>query len=317
MFSLFFLLIHNFYHCDQDYEQKKVVRYEKRGRIVLSAILTIALSILSLGFGGYLGYVTLNINYITIGTMTGEVGGLLVVSDFFIFFGVIGLGIAMKEIFIAHKNEEKFSAYKGALYSSIVFYLIIAIISVVGVVSSFVSFIPSNFTWAIVGLGTLSLMLSGGCFYLVFRELKDHKKNMRRLSGDNQFVNLDLSAGEIRKFSDMREVSYDKRCGQEQQDEHDKNQEMNNYGEKYKQNNQKESIDITLAKAILELNKDKNQNTLKQDRILRTENIGNNNVELSVNFEELAVNLMQLEELRKAGLINDQEYQTLKKRCIS
>ncbi|MBQ7467227.1 MAG: hypothetical protein IJS74_04095 [Clostridia bacterium] len=303
----------------------------KRGRIVLSAILTIALSLLSLGFGGYLGYVTLNINYITIGTMTGEVGGLLVVSDFFIFFGVIGLGIAMKEIFIAHKNEEKFSAYKGALYSSIVFYLIIAIISVVGVVSSFVSFIPSNFTWAIVGLGTLSLVLSGGCFYLVFRELKDHKKNMRRLSGDNQFVNLDLSAGEIRKFSDMRETERlkadERNLGKSANRgrENDSNNSAyikNCSGSEFDVNNsqqQGENLDLTLAKAVLELNK-YHEGRSSKERILRAD-VGENGAghgDLGmVDFEELAVNLMQLEELRKAGLINDQEYQTLKKRCIT
>ena len=300
----------------------------KRGRIVLSAILTITLSLLSLGFGGYLGYVTLNINYITIGTMTGEVGGLLVVSDFFIFFGVIGIGIAMKEIFIAHKNEEKFSAYKGALYSSIVFYLIIAIISVVGVVSSFVSFIPSNFTWAIVGLGALSLVLSGGCFYLVFRELKDHKKNMRRLSGDNQFVNLDLSAGEIRKFSEMRECERrvdkhnNERTENSGNEHHDSNsserQSGDSINDKYsKQNN--DNLDFSIAKAILELNKYHDDKNIARDRILRTEENQKSQIDdlSSLNFEELAVNLMQLEELRKAGLINDQEYQTLKKRCIS
>ena len=298
----------------------------KRGRIVLSAILTIALSLLSLGFGGYLGYVTLNINYITIGTMTGEVGGLLVVSDFFIFFGVIGAGIAMKELVIAHKNEEKFSAYKGALYSSIVFYLIIAIISIVGVVSSFVSFVPSNYTWAIVGLGVLALVLSGGCFYLVFRELKDHKKNIRKLSGDNQFVNLDLTAGEIRKFSDMREsqtlpdVDNKKEYLKEdiisgyRKESFDNSQKLNDKG-------LQDNADLTLAKAILELGKYHEDKNVKKDRILRTDANQNyknqEDTSLSVDFEELAVNLMQLEELRKAGLINDQEYQALKKRCIT
>ena len=35
-----------------------------------------------------------------------------------------------------------------------------------------------------------------------------------------------------------------------------------------------------------------------------------------LNFVSLAEQLMQLEELRKAGLINDQEYQELKRKCI-
>ncbi len=283
----------------------------KRGRIVLSAILTIALALLSLGFGGYLGYVTLNINYITIGTMTGEVGGLLVVADFFIFFGVIGGGIALKEIFIAHRNEEKFSAYKGALYSAIAFYSVIALISIVGVIASFVSFIPSNFTWAIVGLGLLSLVLSCGCFYLVLRELQDHKKNMKKMSGESQFVNMDLSAGEIRKFASMTEST---------QSNHDeqKRDDRSNSSENSK-TKQSEIDDAALAKAILELNKYHDQNNLQKERILRTTSQDKiDQIDLtSVNFEELAVNLMQLEELRKAGLINDQEYQTLKRRCLT
>ena len=280
----------------------------KRGRIVLSAILTIALAILSLGFGGYLGYVTLNINYLTIGTMTGEVGGLLVVSDFFIFFGVIGAGIAMKEIFIAHRNEEKFSAYKGALYSAVAFYIVIALISVVGVIASFVSFVPSNFTWAIVGLCILSMVLSAGCFYLVLRELQDHKKNMKKRSGESQFVNMDLSADEIRKFAVMKEFSGAK---------DDLTGDINVKHSTEKQN-KSEDADLALAKAILQLNKYHENNGEKENKILRTQASKEEQIDLtSLNFEELAINLMQLEELRKAGLINDQEYQTLKHRCIT
>jgi len=80
----------------------------KRSRIILSSILTIAIALLSLGFGAYLGYVTLNINYVTIGTMTPMVGGLLVVAGFFIFFGCVGGVIALKEIFISSKMKTSF-----------------------------------------------------------------------------------------------------------------------------------------------------------------------------------------------------------------
>ena len=44
--------------------------------------------------------------------------------------------------------------------------------------------------------------------------------------------------------------------------------------------------------------------------------VEDNNTNGSINFNILSRNLKQLEELRRAGLINDQEYQQLKKSII-
>lgn len=297
----------------------------KRGRIILSAILTFALAILSLGFGGYLGYVTLNINYVTIGTMTTEVGGLLVVAGFFIFFGCIGGVISLKELFIAHRNEDKFSAYKGSLISAIVFYCVIALISVIGIVSSFISYVPSNFTWGIIGLGFLSLVLSAGCFYCVFKELKEHKKNNKNRSNQNKqssennqpAFNMNLDANEIHRFSNMTSV--------------DKNQyeNINNYNAQNCLNNQdrqqfykEDNLNNQFERRQYNQGVSNNVQNLfsGSNQIDDTDILGNSKknklAENNLNFVSLAEQLMQLEELRKAGLINDQEYQELKRKCI-
>lgn len=289
----------------------------KRGRIILSAILTVALAILSLGFGAYLGYITLNINYVTIGTMTTRVGGLLIVAGFFIFFGCLGGVIAIKELFIAHRNEDKFSAYKSSLISAIIFYSVIALISVIGIISSFVSYVPSQYTWGVIGLGALSLVLSGGCFYCVFKELKEHKKktkqNISQVSenkSENCAFNMNLDASEIHRFSEM------KRCG--------------DFVHNAQFDDGKVCENCDVARKIhgfdngqhCSLNTDQNHamQSLTPFQIRQLEKVRGESVNVSqkeeINFVSLAEKLMQLEELRKAGLINDQEYQELKRKCI-
>lgn len=280
----------------------------KRGRIILSAILTIALAILSLGFGAYLGYITLNINYVTIGTMTPKVGGLLIVAGFFIFFGCLGGVIAIKELFIAHRNEDKFSAYKSSLISAIIFYSVIALISVIGIISSFVSYVPSQFTWGVIGLGALSLVLSGGCFYCVFKELKEHKKkskqNPSQSENKEQAFNMNLDATEIHRFSDMKmrgETAREILFGEKSHDEQLQNV-SNGQFQNYSSNQKSELHDLTPFQIKqLEKVRGESEPVSQKDEI---------------NFVSLAEKLMQLEELRKAGLINDQEYQELKRKCI-
>lgn len=283
----------------------------KRGRIILSAILTIALAILSLGFGAYLGYITLNINYVTIGTMTPKVGGLLIVAGFFIFFGCLGGVIAIKELFIAHRNEDKFSAYKGSLYSAIIFYSVIALISVIGIISSFISYVPSQYTWGVIGLGALSLVLSAGCFYCVFKELKEHKKkNKQNVSSeqtDNGAFNMKLDAHEIHRFSNMVQKNNESdRTNENLNNFRNRNCEdclmsgRNFQGEK----NAQYDISQNLTNFQKEQLEEVHGKTEKSEK------------EQEINFVSLAEKLMQLEELRKAGLINDQEYQELKRKCI-
>lgn len=285
----------------------------KRGRIILSAILTIALAILSLGFGAYLGYITLNINYVTIGTMTPKVGGLLIIAGFFIFFGCLGGVIAIKELFIAHRNEDKFSAYKGSLYSAIIFYSVIALISIIGIISSFISYVPSQYTWGVIGLGALSLVLSAGCFYCVFKELKEHKKktnqnlsNEQNQTGNGAF-NMKLDAHDIHRFSNMVQKS-------------DVNDNTNEISNDFRNRNCEESL---MRSQNFQKEKS-NQNDISQNltnfQKRQLEEVRGKNAEnekdQEINFVSLAEKLMQLEELRKAGLINDQEYQELKRKCI-
>ena len=293
----------------------------KRGRIILSAILTFALAVLSLGFGAYMGYITLNINYVTIGTMTPKVGGLLVVAGFFIFFGCIGGVISLKELFIAHRNEEKFSAYKGSLISAIIFYCVIALISIMGIISSFISYVPSQYTWGVIGLGALSLVLSAGCFYCVFKELKEHKKKSKQAlqtkngqnNADNGAFNMNLDACEIHRFSNMTSAGgqdYDNSYFPQSSVQNQGNQ-MQTQGSFNSQHNQSLSADArknSQSDEILTNFQKEQLRKVKEDRRDKSKE--------ELNFVSLAEQLMQLEELRKAGLINDQEYQELKRKCI-
>ena len=256
----------------------------KRWRIILSAILTFAVGLLSLAFGCYLGYVTLNMNYVTIGTMTPMVGGLLVVAGFFIFFGCIGLMIALKEIFISSRNEEKFSAYKGALISAVVFYIVIAIISIVGIVVALASYIPSAYTWRIFGLAVLTLLLCAGAFFCVIKEMKEHKKGLKlkfnignkkkEEERDVPIANMDLSAKDIHKLKEATILS--------------------------------ENVDI---------NKDQNKEETCKHLVEENQELKKKVLE-SVDLYSLAEKLMQLDELKKAGLLNEHEYQQLKRSFI-
>lgn len=293
----------------------------KRGRIILSAILTFALAVLSLGFGAYMGYITLNINYVTIGTMTPKVGGLLVVAGFFIFFGCIGGVISLKELFIAHRNEEKFSAYKGSLISAIIFYCVIALISIMGIISSFISYVPSQYTWGVIGLGALSLVLSAGCFYCVFKELKEHKKKSKQAlqtkngqnNAENGAFNMNLDACEIHRFSNMTSAGgeeYDNSYFPQSSAKNQENQ-IQTQGSFNSQHNQSLCTDArknSQSDEILTNFQKEQLRKVKEDRSDKSKE--------ELNFVSLAEQLMQLEELRKAGLINDQEYQELKRKCI-
>ncbi len=293
----------------------------KRARIILSAILTFALAVLSLGFGAYMGYITLNINYVTIGTMTPKVGGLLVVAGFFIFFGCIGGVISLKELFIAHRNEEKFSAYKGSLISAIIFYCVIALISIMGIISSFISYVPSQYTWGVIGLGALSLVLSAGCFYCVFKELKEHKKKSKQAlqnkngqnNADNGAFNMNLDACEIHRFSNMTSAGgqdYDNSYFPQSSAQNQGNQ-MQTQGSFNSQHNQSLSAD-----ARKNSQSDEILTNFQKEQLRKVKEDRSDKGKEELNFVSLAEQLMQLEELRKAGLINDQEYQELKRKCI-
>lgn len=286
----------------------------KRGRIILSAILTFAVALLSLGFGCYMGYITLDINYLTIGTMTYAVGGLLVIAGFFIFFGCVGGVIALKEIFISSRNEEKFSAYKGALISAIVYYCIIALICIIGIIVAVASYVPSNHTWIVVALSALTLVLCAAAFYCVFRELREHKKKTRNKNNQNSIANMDLNAGEIRKFSDAQLVNNSnvnnqnnpQNNGQNNSSPTSNSQSQNNFSQNQGSNNSDNG-------RISSENNQKEVESRKEDikSILSTPQ-----EKADLDLYSIAEKLMQLEELRKAGLISDQEYFSLKNKIL-
>lgn len=316
----------------------------KRGRIILSALLTAVIALLSLGFGAYFGYVTLNVNYITLGTMTPAIGGLLVIAGFFIFFGCLGGVIAVKEIFISSRNEEKFSAYKGSLISAMAFYIVIALISIVGIIFALMSYIPSSFTWTIFALAILTLLLCGGAFYCVLKEMKEHKKKTKNKnkkqqsqyssSVDNGIANMNLPASEIHK---LKSTSYWPEGTSQRQAEPITNFEQADYrsGDRFREdtvNPQSRVQEQNFQESQWHLGRQTDEqyvfqqpfyrNQTAQQTFMRNYQTDQNRVEKiekiakELDFATLAEKLMQLEELRKAGLINDQEYQELKRKCI-
>ncbi len=283
----------------------------KRGKIILSAILTMLIAIISLGFGAYLGYVTLSLNYITIGTMTPAVGGLLVCAGFFIFFGCIGGVISLKEIFISSRNEEKFSAYKPALVSAMIYYVIIAIISIIGIIVALVSFIPSSYTWSIAGLALLTLLLCAGAFYLVLKEMKEHKKKQKakQQESESPIANNNLSAREIKNFSSAYKVDDERQYSRQEENERYTSRAEIDKGHENEMRNSRYMRDFSGLS-------EEEKNEIFDRKHLYEKYLEKKDDDKQVDFVLLAERLMQLEELRKAGLINDQEYQALKKKCI-
>ena len=285
---------------------KKIRRKDKvkRGRIILSAILTFAIAFLSLAFGAYLGYLTLNINYLTIGTMTYEVGGLLVIAGLFIFFGCAGGVISLKEIFISSRNEERFSAYKGALYSAIVYYVVIAIIAVAGIISGMVHYIPSNYIWTIVALAVFAIILCGGAFYCVFRELKEHKKKNKAKADDLACANMELSASDIHKLKD---ATIKVESGEEiKSSQSEKGEEGSCKGSE----NQNKDAKIEGIKGGGGAYFD--EGVYRGFKLADEERAKLANIDLY----SLTEKLMQLEELRASGIISDREYHTIRSKLI-
>lgn len=265
----------------------------KRSRIILSAILTIGIAVMSLGFGAYLGYVTLNMNYLTIGTMTNVTAWLLVLAGFFVFLGCAGLVLAVKEIFISSRNEDKFSAYKGSLISGVVYYSVVALISIIGLFLSFSYYVPNNFTFVIIGLTIVSLALCVGAFFCVIKELREHKKKQKQMFGN--IANMTLNAKEIHKFSQATVSDISQR---ETQSMNGASGSVNNFLMR----------DERLDK-FFQGKEAKNLDNLKAEGESK-ESSGD------IDFENLKQKLKELDDLRNNGLINDQEYQLIKKKII-
>lgn len=273
--------------------------------------------------------------------MTPAIGGLLVIAGFFIFFGCLGGVIAAKEIFISSRNEEKFSAYKGSLVSAMVFYVIIALISIVGIIFALMSYIPSTFTWTIFALAILTLLLCGGAFYCVLKEMREHKKKtsnrnknhqkQRVSSIDNGIANMNLPASEIRKLKDASYWPDNASQNQEIKTNFEQVEQVEggyiqgegglnqNIDRKVDYSNTKyrqSSVDMSPYLNNVQQTSQSSQSFMRnyhmdQNKVDKIERLAN-----ELDFVSLAEKLMQLEELRKAGLINDQEYQELKRKCI-
>jgi len=163
---------------------------------------------------------------------------------------------------------------------------------------SLVSYVPSNFTWTILALSIFCLLICGGAFYCVLRELKEHKKKKqtgqsKKDNNDNPLYNMNMSAEEIRRFKEFFKET--------------KESEINKKAEELSKNreNQKTSEEDLSEKEkalkILYSGAEKNDKSENKEKIKD-----------SLDFCSLSRNLKQLEDLRKSGLINDQEYQQLK-----
>ena len=162
-------------------------------------------------------------------------------------------------------------------------------------------------------------MLSAGCFYCVFKELKEHKKKTKQQANqnratDNGAFNMNLDANEIHRFSNMTQQSGQTPQTMQSQTQQTfqniaQNPNVQNAGnnQQYAENRGFEGKNQFQNDVLTPFQKQQLAEVKEDKKVQGKEDL---------NFVSLAEKLMQLEELRKAGLINDQEYQELKRKCI-
>lgn len=147
---------------------------QKRNKLLVSGLLSFLLAIISLGAGIYIGLMTLNYNYITIGTMQGSnsVMILFACAGLFIALGVVSVSVGMKLLSMRKSTNFVFYTKKSVIISSLVFYVVIFIIGVVAIAMCFSNYIPSVYSITTFVLSALAVVLCVLCFFFTFKELK-------------------------------------------------------------------------------------------------------------------------------------------------
>ena len=152
---------------------------EKRNLILVSGFGSLCLALLCLGIGFYVGFITLNYNYITLGTMSRSIMYLFICSGVFIALGVVAISVGFKLFSISSATNFVFYMKKSILLSSLAFFCVIAIVAILCIVFCFIAIIGSSYTFTTFILSAIAIGLSVMCFIFVFKEYKKFMKKIK------------------------------------------------------------------------------------------------------------------------------------------
>lgn len=216
---------------------------QKRKKLMVSGMLSFVLAGLSLGAGAYIGFMTMDYNYLTLGTMQNSIMILFVCSGLFIALGVVSISVGIKLLAMSKSTNFVFYTKKSIIISDLVFYVIVTIVAIVAIGMCFATIIPSVYMITTFVLSGLAIVLCIICFINLFKELKT-------------FLNK-IKSGEM-----TIQIEYPKRY-----------------------------VPATNTPTAL---------------------VKNSYTSNSLGADELSSELLRLDEIRKKGLISDQEFEQLK-----
>lgn len=143
----------------------------KRGKLTISGMLSFVLALISLGAGAYIGFMTLNYNYLTLGTMEESIITLFICSGLFIALGVVSISVGIKLLAMSKCTNFVFYTKKSIIISSLVFYSIVTIVAIVAIGMCFATIIPSVYMITTMVLSGLAIVVCIICFINLFKEL--------------------------------------------------------------------------------------------------------------------------------------------------
>ena len=227
---------------------KRQTSKQKRSSLLVAGLLSFGLAGLSLFVGFYVGFMTMNYNYITIGTMNRGVMYLFVCTGLFIALGVTGVSVGLKLLSLSKSTNFVFYTKKGVATSAMVLYAVLALVGVLSIVFGFMALQGSGYAGMVFFLAGVAVALSVLCFVFVFKETRAF---MKKIKNGEVVIEIEYP----RRFVPATEVGFQAYAK-----------------EKY--------------------------SAPKMD------------------IESFQRELLRLDEMRGQGLINDQEYQSLKKHYI-
>ena len=221
----------------------------KRSKIMVTGFLSFVLALFCLGAGAYIGFSTLNYNYLTLGTMNNTVMYLFACSGLFIALGVVSVSVGIKLISMSKSTNFVFYTKKSVILGSIAFYSVIVLVSIFAIIFGFISVITMGYKLAMFLLSGLSITLAVICVVFLLKEYKS-------------FMN------KIKKGEMVIQIEYPKRY-------------------------------------VPAVNPQAGETFAKNTYLSTTPSL-----------DDVSRELVRLDEMRNKGLINDTEYQQLKKHYI-
>ena len=153
---------------------------QKRNKLLISGLLSFLLAAISLGAGMYIGFMTLNYNYLTLGTLQNSIMVLFVCAGLFIALGVVSISVGVKLLSMAKSTNFVFYTKKSIIISSLVFYSGMTIVGIVAIAMCFATIIPSIYTIVTFVLSGLSIIICVACFIMLFKELRTFLNKIKK-----------------------------------------------------------------------------------------------------------------------------------------